>query len=272
VGKIGIIYSKLDEAGTNMAEHLARKNEFEEIEGSPPLKYGRDNLSICEIGVFPFEADFVDSLGFDLVMFLSKHESEAGISLFSTHSLGNWTNEARVGGKPKQLSYAAPIAMLAALSNLSLIEEDVEKVYEATHHGPLLKTPSFFVEIGGNEEMKRNKENAQRVADAAYAALTSTDKEEVEYQKIVIGIGSNHYPKKFSALALEKSYAFSHIMPKYAMKNNDGTSNLNMLEQVLERSIPAPESAVIEWKSLNSLAKEETIKKLDEIGLDYEKI
>ncbi|MGA3020989.1 MAG: D-aminoacyl-tRNA deacylase [Candidatus Micrarchaeales archaeon] len=272
MGKIGIVYSKLDETGTNMTEYLARKNEFEEIEGNPPLKYRKDNISICEIDVFPFEADFIDSLGFDLVMFLSKHESEVGISLFSTHSLGNWTNEARVGGKPKQLSYAAPIVMLAALTNLNLIEENVEKVYEATHHGPLLKTPSFFVELGGNEEMRKSRENAQRVADAAYLALTGTDKKEDGYKKVVIGIGSNHYPKKFSALALEKGYAFSHIMPKYAMKNNDGTGNLDMLEQVLERSIPAPESAVIEWKSLNSSTKEETIKKLDEIGLDYEKI
>lgn len=269
---IGIVYSKQDPAGANMAEYLIRNHDFNQIEGSEYVTYENKYAKIYEIAVSPVQADFVDLFKCDLVFFLSQHKSEASIGSFTTHSLGNWGKEAMVGGKPKQLSHAAPAAMFAALVNLNKIDAEVEKTYEATHHGPLLATPSLFVELGGNEEAIRDKDRAAKVAEAAYNAVLDAKNGEAACNKIVIGIGSTHYPEKFSRLALEKGYAFSHIMPKYAILNEDGTNNLDMLEQTLERSTHKPEAAVIDWKSLNAVTKEETIGKLEEIGLDYEKI
>jgi len=268
---IGIIYSTKDEAGTNMAEHIVKTHEFETVDKGP-IKYAKDDVRVCAFESSLDEAEQVDLLGFDFAIFLSKHNSEAGVSAFSTHSMGNWTSEAKFGGKGKQLSYAAPVVMLAVLSNMSKIGEPIGKTYEATHHGPLLKTPSLFAEIGGNREALGNKKYAAEASGATYSAATSALNDEVDYRKVAIGIGSNHYPEKFSRLAIEKSYAFSHILPKYAIMNEDGTNNLDVLQQTLERSTHMPEIAVIEWKSLNSAAKEEAIKKLDEIGLDYEKV
>ena len=117
-----------------------------------------------------------------------------------------------------------------------------------------------------------NKAAATKLAGAVFEAVTGMANGETEFEKVVIGIGSNHYPEKFSRLALSKGYAFSHIMPKYAIFNDDGSSNLDVLEQALERSSNKPEVAVVDWKSLNSAMKEQTIKKLNEIGLDNEKI
>jgi D-aminoacyl-tRNA deacylase len=269
---IGICYAKSDDAGKNMASHIVGKYDFDGFEGHPPIICDNGEAQVCELDSPLLEAEFLDSFKFDLILFLSMHRSEAGVGMFSTHSLGNWGGQAKFGGRGRQLSYAAPISMLAALSNLMKISEPIGKRYEATHHGPLLTTPSLFVEIGGNEEAIRNKEYAKLAAEAAYEAILSAKQNDVKYSKVVIGIGSNHYPEKFSSLAVDKGYAFSHILPKYAILNEDGSNNLDVLEQTLERSTHAPESAVIEWKSLNSATREETIKKLDEIGLDYEKI
>jgi D-aminoacyl-tRNA deacylase len=269
---MGICYSRLDEAGSNMASHIAEKYSFEKVEGQKYVTHENGDAKICEIGSSLLEADFLDSLGFELILFLSMHRSEAGVSMFSTHSLGNWGTEAKFGGRAKQLSYAAPVAMIAALSALSAISEPIGKRYEATHHGPFLKTPSLFVEIGGNDETIRNKSYARSASEAAYEAALSANGDNARYKKVAIGIGSNHYPEKFSALAIDGGYAFSHIMPKYAIVNEDGSNNLDVLDQTLDRSTHPPETAVIEWKSLNSATREETIKKLDEIGLDYEKV
>ncbi len=268
---IGIVYSKLDEAGVNMASHIAKNHDFEAVEGLPYIKYQSDIAKMYEADVLAFKADFADSFKCDALVFLSRHASEAGISAFTTHSLGNWRNDAPIGGSPKQLSYASPLLMLEVLKNISKIDFDVEKTYEATHHGPLLKTPALFIELGGTQEMISNKSCATLVADAAYKAIASFAKEETEFQKVAIGIGGTHYPEKFSKLANEKGYAFSHIMPKYAVSNEDGSDNLDMLEQTLSRSSKEPDVAVIDWKSLNSVMKEKTMKKLNEIGLDYEK-
>ncbi len=269
---IGMVYSKLDSAGSNMAAQIAAQNGFERVEGERYLRYRNDEIHIYESDVLPFQADFADTLGCSVIMFLSRHKSEADVDAFTTHSLGNWRNSSDFGGKPKQLSTAAPELMLFALAGMSKIDENVQKTYEATHHGPLLKTPSLFVELGGSERMLDSKPIAAKVADAAFASLTSMLEGTTSARRIVIGIGSNHYPQKFTKLALTKGYAFSHILPKYAILNEDGSNNLDVLEQAMGRSSPEPESAVIDWKSLNSAMKEETIKKLNEIGLDNEKV
>ncbi|MDE1874067.1 MAG: hypothetical protein KGI04_03025 [Candidatus Micrarchaeota archaeon] len=269
---IGIVYSKLDVAGVNMASHVAEANGFGAIEEAGPLRYESKEIRIYEVEMLPFDADLVDGFGCDAIVFLSRHKSEAEVDAFTTHSLGNWRPSAEFGGKPKQLSTASPVLMLAALKNLSAIGNPVEKTYEATHHGPLLKTPSIFVEVGGSDRMVGNKRAAAEVANAALASIASVRDNSVEFSKVAVGIGSTHYPEKFSRLALSNGYAFSHIMPKYAVLNEDGSNNLDVLDQALERSSPRPECAVIDWKSLNSPAKEQTIKKLNEIGLDNEKV
>ncbi len=269
---IGIVYSKLDAAGTNMAEFIAKSYEFEAVENEKNLRYRGEAASIYEVDTLPFQADMADGFECDHLLFLSRHKSEADVDAFTTHSLGNWRPSADFGGKPKQLSAASPLLMLSALIKIRDTAPSVDKTYEATHHGPLLKTPSLFVELGGSDRMIGDKTAAATVAKAAFAAVTDMANEEVDYQKVAVGIGSNHYPQKFSELAVSKGYAFSHIMPKYAILNEDGSSNLDVLEQALDRSEPKPELAVIDWKSLSSIMKEETIKKLNEIGLDNEKI
>lgn len=269
---IGMVYSKQDPVGSNMIEHLLAANEFEKVEGQQYLKYRSDEMSIYEVDVPSYRADFADDFGCDTIVFLNRHSSEAGISAFTTHSAGNWRDSADLGGKPRQLSVAAPDFMLAALNEINKIGENASKSYEATHHGPLLKTPSLFVELGGSESMKASKEAAAKVADATLAAVSNALDNELEIKKTAIGIGSNHYPSKFTDLALTEGYAFSHIMPKYAIFNEDGSSNLDVVEQTLDHSSIKPEIAVLDWKSLNSAMKEETIKKLNEIGLDNEKV
>ncbi len=268
---IGIVYSKLDQAGVNMASHIIKKYDFGKSEDSQHEKYQNDIAKIYEVDVFAYKADIADSFKCSDLVFLSGHASGASIEAFTTHSLGNWRQEAPFGGLPKQLSFASPVLMLEALRNINKIEFEIQKTYEGTHHGPFLKTPSLFVELGGTEQMLANKSCAAMVADAAYETIVNFVKGETEFKKVVVGIGGTHYPEKFSKLAIEKGYAFSHIMPKYAITNEDGSDNLSILEQTLIRSDREPDRAVIDWKSLNSISKERTLRKLEEMGLDYEK-
>lgn len=269
----GIVCSRLDEASSNMAECLIKNYSFEALSASGEIEvYENDLAKLFLTDSELTRAEFIDSLGLDAAFILSKHASKANVASLTTHSLGNWNNTAQFGGKPKELSFAAPIAMLESLKQLGKIEFDAQKTYEATHHGPLLKTPSLFFEISGSELIIKSMEIAIKAANAAYGAMVNCMNSEVEYNKVVIGIGSTHYPANFSSLALAKGYAFSHIMPKYAMENEDGSYNFDMLGQALERTTNAPDSAVIDWKSLNAAARDAAIKELEKIGLDYERI
>jgi len=264
---IGVLYSILDIASVNMANYLEREHGLEEIDESSACAYSK-KACIVKTSRPLLELDELDRYNFELIYFLSKHSSAKGIAAFTTHPTGNWTNEAKLGGKPYELSYAAPLEMLGILREFKKADNHgLEISYEATHHGPLLKTPSLFVEVGGNEESVSNKEYAKISGEAVYNLIYN---DEIEFSKIAIGIGGTHYPTKFSELALNKGYAFAHIMPKHAIEGKG--DNVFMLEQAVKRTKDDVEIAVIDWKSLNSEIRAKVISKLNELGLDYEKV
>ncbi len=262
---IGFVYSTKNEASRNMGEYLLREHGFQELSESI---FRSGNIALYRIDSELVYYNTIENADLELVCFLSSHSSAQGIGAFTVHPLGNWSGENRLGGEPMKLSVAAPGAMFSVLSGLDRIESSLTKTYEATHHGPLLRRPSLFVELGGNDHVRADRMLAGKVAEAAYNAVEN----DPEYRKVVVGIGSMHYPAKFTRLALLKGYAFGHILPKYAIMNADGSSNISMLEQACSESSEQPEAAVIEWKSMNAAMRSIVIRKLDEMGLEYEKV
>ncbi len=262
----------MDGTSSSIAGRLVGDHDFKEVELEGRKAYESGRIRVYETDASLVNAEFIDGLGVDVACFLSRHESAAGVSAFTTHSLGNWGPAAKLGGKPKELSHAAPVAMLSALKAMAERASGARCVYEATHHGPLVRTPSMFIEIGVGAGAVCSVESAAKVADATYDVMASYASGDSEYSKVAVGIGNGHYPEGFSRLAIDRGYAFSHIMPKYATENDDGTYNFDTLEQCLDRTTHRPEVAVIDWKGLNSATRAEAIKKLNEIGLDYEKL
>ena len=265
---IALIASSLDPASRNISKFLVSEFGFEKssFAGRECFRSGKIVLEVTQSELV--HAQSVDELGCEMVYFLSRHRSAGGIASFTTHPLGNWGGEARMGGEPRELSFAAPAQMLAVLRAISRIDaKGVERTYEATHHGPLLKTPSLFVELGGNDAAISDSHLATLLGRALWDALDDRG----EPAKIAIGIGGSHYPRKFTSLALEKRYAFSHIMPRHAIVEADGLDNTAMLEQAFARSNRQAEVAVIEWKSINANTRNRVIKRLGQMGLDYER-
>lgn len=260
-----IVYTSVDKISESIGQHLISSFGFEETKRNDiGTFFKRDEIEMVKIRSDLKESYFLDDvIHTDYFVFLSSHFSRQGILSFTCHSLGNWTDENMFGGKPKKLSFASPVNMLSFLSHMNFNNiGGMDLKYEATHHGPLLKTPSFFVEVGGSE--------GNFDFDKAYIAIAQSVVDminsRVEYNKIVIGIGGGHYPIKFTKLALEKGYGFSHIMSKYNIKEID------MLEQAVMKSDILPESAFIEWKSIKREDRENIIKRLEIIGIDYVKI
>ncbi len=216
------------------------------------------------------DIDSLDSLSADLIVFISRHASKSRINIFSVHALGNWSEEALLGGRPSQISVSSPYNMRQMLHILKRHNTtDIDVIYEATHHGPLLNTPSFFVEFGGDPESAGNKECimilAESVAEFAKSFASGTNFAD-KNGKVAVGIGGGHYAKKFTELALSGQYAFSHIMPKHS------AGELSMVFQAILKSDPKADLIVLEWKSLNSFQKKGLIEKVSELGIGYEKI
>ena len=248
-----------------MGETLKEMLDFEALDSVGGMQHSHSkDIHLLEIDKPLINADFLDGLlKTDLIIFLSKHSSSKEVASFTTHAEGNWSERVDFGGKPNELSVASPVSMLRILKKIYEINRTgIPVTYEATHHGPLLKTPSLFVELGGNSEIKERKEFYDLLARATSEAFFG---DAPAYDKVAIGIGGTHYPERFTKLALDERYAFSHIMSKYNVEHID------MLEQALKRSDSNIDIAVVEWKSIKSGERDKVIKRLNELGLDYEK-
>lgn len=227
-------------------------------------RFSYESVDLIRIDSELTQADFLDDrFKTDCFIFLSRHSSKKGVECLTVHPLGNWSEVADFGGKPKTLGVSAPAKMLGVLTNMNSSSNlGVDVKYEATHHGPCLNTPSFFAEAGGTEDVERLRAFAKVVSESVFKIIDT----DFYYSKVVAGFGGGHYPIKFTKMAIEEGVAFSHIMSKYSI------GNIDMIEQALTKSDIRPEEAVIEWKSINSSQRESVIKILDSLGMDYVKV
>ncbi len=260
-----IAYAPMDTVSASIAAALKESIKFEETDPIGGMKhYKYEETDLLELNTIHLNADFLDEyVKSDAIIFLSRHGSIKNLPALTVHPEGNWGNEAKLGGKPNELSVSAPIQMARVINALNKNNKSqVPVTYEATHHGPLLKTPSFYAEIGGTDEIRNSKEFAMLLANSVFGSLD----DEVKYDKIAVGIGGLHYADRFAKQTFIGKYIFSHILPRHHMPN------INMLSQAIERSVPKAEIGLIDWKSLKAEERTSAIKKLNELGLDYEKI
>jgi hypothetical protein len=121
--------------------------------------------------------------------------------------------DAEVGGQPRTLVPSDPRRMTDALRRLAEGASAVGRpaTYEATHHGPLLTVPAFFLEVGGGDPDHPPKIALDLLARVVREIVPdATD-------HVVLGVGGGHYAPHFTDLALRRSLAFGHLLPRHAL-------------------------------------------------------
>ena len=138
--------------------------------------------------------------------------------------------------------------------------------FEVTHHGPYLKTPTLFVEVGSNEEEWKNKEPAKVVAKSVLELLESYhyEKDITEDIPILIGIGGGHYAPRFTDVILEKNAAFGHMIPHYQIEAKN--INTEMFEKALQAT-PNVNGVYINKKTLKKSQVTEFKNFFEKIGI-----
>ncbi|MCI4327218.1 MAG: D-aminoacyl-tRNA deacylase [Thermoplasmata archaeon] len=147
------------------------------------------------------------------LVFPSVHRSESGHDALTVHPLGNPGPTAEVGGQPGVLDPTDPLRMTDALRRLS---EGAGAVgwpvcFEATHHGPELEFPAFFVEVGGQDPDHPPAAATRLIAAVVRELIPDTT------DRVVLGVGGGHYAPHFTDLALRRSLAFGHILPRHVL-------------------------------------------------------
>jgi D-aminoacyl-tRNA deacylase len=269
-----IVASNIDEASTNIAQRIVELCGFgetgETFQENPIYQktIGNSDVKLVTIDSESINAQFItDHFAPQLLIFVSRHSSQSGIPTLSVHTPGNLTEETEKGGFSKQISISPASAMKEALKEMAHQVEEKQLAYkvsyECTHHGPSLNIPTMFAELGSSLKQWRDMEAAEAVAHAAIAAATKQTK-----YPTAIGIGGPHYNEKFTKIALTRSTAFGHIIPKYAIARID----TDVLEQCVKKTVEKVELAVLDWKGIRGEDKERLIKTVNAAGLKTEKV
>jgi D-aminoacyl-tRNA deacylase len=257
------VASTIDPASVNIKMGILEKSEWEEIDtfSDNPVNQLRKSKDIILITINDRKINHENlddevkeklDLEFDHVIFISRHTSKTGNPTLTVHPIGNY-GPAEFGGKLKTLVEASPVLMTQLLRNLkknAKLANLYHKVcFEVTHHGPYLKTPTLFVEVGSNEDEWKKTEPARIVAKSVIELLESYLNNELFIEKIpvIIGLGGGHYAPRFTDVALAKKVAFGHMIPMYHIKA--GNIDKEMIEIALRKS-PESKGVYIHKKSM----------------------
>jgi D-tyrosyl-tRNA(Tyr) deacylase len=199
--------------------------------GTPPATADLvDGVPLRELGPGIFElrrpGPHVHDEGLDLrlpgalrarrptLVFPSIHRSEQKIVCLTVHALGNLGARAELGGRPHTVTPADPRTMVQVLRGLSVgsAPEGLTATYEATHHGPELGVPGFFVEIGYGD-LPEPPRPAVRLLSRVLRELAPD-----EDDRVALAIGGGHYAPHFTDLALRRRWAFGHIVSRHALE------------------------------------------------------
>lgn len=265
-----IVASRKDEASLNIAEELLRIYDFQKTDVLPikdSYVHEETEVKLIFIEEEPVNAQNIDQIFKpEIVIFISRHSSKSGLPTLTVHTPGNF-GEAKLGGKPRELSISPANAMKTALQELfrwkTELNLNYEVSYECTHHGPTLAVPTMFVELGSSKRQWRDREAAEAVARAAMASATQNGK-----CRAVLGIGGPHYNMKFTKIAMNEDLAFGHIIPNYALPYIDKY----MIKKCIVKTYEKVEMCVLDWKGIRGAFKNDLITNLTDIGLEIRKV
>lgn len=260
-----LVASEADEASRNQHEALLALEPWqaETPFGGRPAWRLRDMVlvTIPELHLFRdhLDRDLGATFGerVDLVVYLSKHQAESARPSLTVHPIGN-PGSAAFGGQPETLVPSAPRWMTAALRALrSEARPGAYNVtFEATHHGPYLEAPTFFIEQGSTPAEWRDLDASRAIAKAL-STLQPTD------APIAVGLGGGHYVPRQTELALRRPIAFGHVLASYAL---EAPAALGRIDRAVERTEGAT-LAYVHRKSLGKVDVRAFEERLEALGL-----
>ena len=124
-----------------------------------------------------------------------------------------------------------------------LNDSDYKVTLEVTHHGPFIKTPSLFIEIGSTEKEWKDPKAGEVIAKTIIDSI-KTFKKTKKY-KIAFGIGGPHYSPNFNNIQLGDKFALSHVMPEYSLPLTE-----NLLNELKTKTVESIGVAVVDWKGI----------------------
>ncbi|MGA8543422.1 MAG: D-aminoacyl-tRNA deacylase [Thermoplasmata archaeon] len=215
-----IIVSEADPVAVRVAAHWGTpESTGAHVDGAPVRRLSTGAMMLRRPGRHIFDEQLDARLPAELrearvsLVFPSIHRSEQNVECLTVHPLGNPGPTAEVGGRPRSLVPTDPLRMTAALR--AMAEKGaplgIRATFEATHHGPELSQPAFFIEVGFGTAPGPS-EDAVRILAEVLPDLAPEPGD-----RVALGVGGGHYAPHFTDLALRRRWAFGHLLSRHAL-------------------------------------------------------
>lgn len=264
--RFAVIVSTKDPAGLNIKEALMRIYDFQDagkkFDNHPVYSYQDIMLYTTDTDTILCE-DIDEKIDADIFIFATRHKSQSGIPSLSVHTTGNWGKADKdFGGKDKTLCVAPTDYLKQAIKYIEANNQtDFEVVQECTHHGPFIKKPIMFIEIGSSEKQWGNIAAADTIA----ATIIHITISEPFRSKTAFGIGGLHTTPNFKKIMMKTDISVGHVCPKYMLENLDE----EMIKKAIKNNHPnIADIIILDWKGLGT-EKERIIKILKELDIPF---
>lgn len=244
-----VVSSDADAASVNIRDRLLERAHWDALDIAAPVRAWRrrDALLLAIPGIH-LDADGIDEVARettsdspDLVVIVSRHQAKSGRNSLTVHPIGNW-GRADFGGRDGEVVPSSPGAMTDGLRRVASAAGGLgyEATFEATHHGPYLETPTFYIEVGTGPETWGDPGAASVLADAVLNARDPG-------YPVALGFGGGHYVPRITDVALRRKVSFGHLAPSYALDS----LNPDVVAQAIERT-PGASLAYFHRKAIPS--------------------
>lgn len=213
------------------------------------------------------------------VVFLSKHTAASGTPALCVHPIGVAAGAEPVHGGISG-NFPPPSPLIAPLYRALRRQRKVtcsstgkvfETTLEASHHGPVLATPSCFVEIGSGDEQYHQPDPATLWAEILRDVIFVQKADETE---VFISIGGGHYQPKICDY-VAKSEASVHVGHMLASYNFKGAEDVDWQRTIraaadsTQKHYSTPLTARVEKKAFNGASRQKVVDFLDRESIRY---
>lgn len=186
---------------------------------------------------------------FDLIIFATKHQAKSGIPSLSCHTPGNW-HTAEYGGEDEEVC-VCPANLLTRFfrsmkEKVISTKAEYDVILECTHHGPFLKTPCVFIEIGSEERSWNDTNAGKMIAETILEEASDYTFEDENDLPVAVCFGGLHHCPEFNKRIERKQAHIAHVCPKYTLKD----VSEEVIRKAIKRTLPRCNLILYDWKGL----------------------
>ena len=297
-----VVASKSDTASMTLYDAMRRLDGWSESFSSSLGDYYIHEcnrvylLLIDQIHIRADDIDFIFSentnLSVDEVLILSRHVSRSNTPAMTLHAIGipgilPYGEEGKSGGRngilvPPSKYFASLFRRMNELAREKKLDDDFDLTLETTHHGPILKTPTLYIEIGSTDNEWSREDVAECWAEVISDVLGMFD-DELKYfnpnSEVMIGFGGGHYAPRHKAVIIDSEINLGHVIANYSLIFDQKSESQipsgpwsECIKNVVDSTrISFPNNRIfahLDRKSFKGWERSAIIQRLEELGIE----